>query len=87
MAARPIRHTAFGWSVSRAGDINRDGYDDVIVGGWGDSSAAYLGGITRVSSGLNGLVLWTFKGKKTLNRFGGSVGAEGDVNGNGFPMS
>jgi len=60
-----------GDSVSDAGDVNGDGFDDVIVGA-GDSSSA------RVFSGADGSLLYQFDG------FGFSVSGAGDVNNDGF---
>ena len=31
-----------GYSVSGAGDINKDGYDDFIIGAWGSAGISYL---------------------------------------------
>ncbi len=64
----------FGISVSGAGDVDNDGYDDVIVGGF--SSAT-------VFSGLTGQTLFTV----TLGGFtiqGLAVAAAGDVDNDGF---
>jgi hypothetical protein len=65
-----------GVSVSGAGDVNRDGYDDVIVGARTAGSA----GRAYVYSGLTGGVLWTFDGEEWPGYFGISVSGAGDVN-------
>jgi len=40
-----------GWSVSGAGDLDGDGYDDVLVGAPGESSLAVANGVTYVLLG------------------------------------
>jgi hypothetical protein len=79
---------AFGWSVSAAGDVNGDGYSDVIVGApyfddlWTDQGAAYL--YLGLPSGLSTTPAWTVEGSETGALLGWSVGTAGDVNGDGF---
>lgn len=79
----------FGFSVAPAGDVNADGYDDVIVGApWSDTTRRdvgkvylYLGG----PGGLSGTPVWTSVGDDWLDaRFGLSVASAGDTNGDGF---
>ncbi|MBK8553935.1 MAG: FG-GAP repeat protein [Ignavibacteria bacterium] len=74
----------FGYSVSSAGDVNGDGYSDVIVGANGYSSQTgrtfvFLGGTTMDSTAD---VIMT--GEATGNQFGTSVSSAGDVNGDGY---
>ncbi len=72
-----------GWSVSSAGDVNGDGWDDLVAGA---PNAAILGpetGIARVYSGPDGAVLFTFPGAATLERLGSDVVGAGDLNGDG----
>lgn len=82
---------AFGYSVSGAGDVNGDGYDDLIVGAIGDDNNGTDSGSARVFSGADGSILYTFNGGTyPLNeqilgdRFGESVGSAGDVNSDGY---
>jgi hypothetical protein len=78
----------FGWSVSTAGDVNGDGYADVIVGassyenGQTDEGKAfvYLGS----SSGLATNAAWSAEGDQDGAEFGYSVATAGDVNGDGY---
>ena len=78
----------FGASVSTAGDVNGDGYDDVIIGAplydnfVADDGKAfvYLGG----PGGLAASPAWSTRGGITGDLYGASVSTAGDVNGDGF---
>ncbi|MBL8746524.1 MAG: FG-GAP repeat protein [Phycisphaerae bacterium] len=74
----------FGLSVSGAGDVNNDGFDDLIVGAYQDDNTGADSGSARVFSGATGAILYTFNGDAAGDRFGWSVSGAGDVNGDGF---
>ena len=77
-----------GYSVATAGDVNGDGYADVLVGApqydGGQSLEGrvllYMGG----SGGLAYLPVWTGESNRTGAHFGSSVATAGDVNGDGY---
>jgi hypothetical protein len=77
----------FGHSVAGAGDVNGDGYDDVIVGahlndaGGEDAGRAYVyfGGVS-----LNSTPDLIMTGAALYDRFGQAVGTAGDLNGDGY---
>jgi hypothetical protein len=83
-----------GYSVSGAGDVNGDGFDDVIVGApyaSNDLGAAYvvLGRAGGFAANLNLTTLvgsngFRLTGVAVNDRFGYSVSGAGDVNGDGF---
>jgi hypothetical protein len=78
----------FGACVQAAGDVNGDGYDDVIVGSWlydhgdADEGAAfvYLGS----DSGLADVPAWMGESDSYAAVYGYYCGSAGDVNGDGF---
>ncbi len=78
----------FGISVAGAGDVNGDGYSDVIVGahlydkGESDEGAVFV--YNGSSSGLDSLTNWTAESNQADSRFGASVAGAGDVNGDGY---
>lgn len=75
----------FGSSVSGAGDVNADGYDDVIVGAiYSDRGGLTDSGSAYVHSGADGSVLYRWDGNTIVCRFGFSVSGAGDVNADGF---
>src|SRR5262249_1666350 len=79
---------AFGYSVSTAGDVNGDGYSDVIVGaflfdnGQVDEGRAYV--YHGSASGLASSPAWTAEGDQSSALFGWPVSTAGDVNGDGY---
>jgi hypothetical protein len=78
----------FGYSVSTAGDVNADGYADVVVGSPYYNSyqgRAYLfhGGPAMVST--NPTADLVLSEAATGNQFAWSVASAGDVDGDGYP--
>jgi hypothetical protein len=79
----------FGYSVSTAGDVNGDGYDDVVVGapvynnGTENEGAVFVFYGTQFE-GLQSFPAVTLSGNQKGARFGCSVGAAGDVNGDQY---
>ena len=74
----------FGLSVSSAGDLNGDGYSDVIIGADGYSSYTgrayvYYGGVS-----INNVADVIMTGEANDNYYGSSVSSAGDVNGDGY---
>jgi hypothetical protein len=78
----------FGLSVGTAGDVNGDGYDDVIVGAPYYTNGQEHEGAVAVyhgsSSGLYLLPNWLSERNDPDVHFGNSVGTAGDVNGDGY---
>src|SRR5688572_22738892 len=76
-----------GWAVSSAGDVNADGFDDVVIGmpvEWDSlipgEATVYLGSAT----GPETSPVWTGVSQSPNTAFGYSVSSAGDVNGDGF---
>ncbi|HRI47279.1 MAG TPA: FG-GAP-like repeat-containing protein [Ignavibacteriaceae bacterium] len=74
----------FGWSVSGAGDVNNDGFDDVIVGAHRFNSSTGKAYIYFGGNSMDNLTDVTLTGKEIYNMFGRSVSGVGDVNNDGF---
>ncbi len=74
-----------GFSVGGAGDVNKDGHADLIVGAPGDANNGTDSGSARVLSGKDGKILYTFNGDSASDYFGRSVAGAGDVNKDGYP--
>src|SRR5688572_18540160 len=74
-------------SVSGAGDVNGDGYADVIVGAWLNDAGGAAAGRAYVYYGgpaADAVADWTLTGEAAGDGFGISVSGAGDVNGDGY---
>ncbi|MEA3340920.1 MAG: integrin alpha, partial [Chloroflexota bacterium] len=82
----------FGYSIAAAGDVNGDGYGDVIVGAprydiTGTVALTDAGQVFLYYGGPAGIVtstVWITHAAQAHARFGSAVAAAGDVNGDGF---
>ncbi len=82
-----VGHSHFGYMVHSAGDVNGDGYDDIIVGAdkYGNthdfmgSAYLYYGGVQ-----MDTIPDLIFRGEQVDDKFGCSVASAGDVNGDGY---
>jgi hypothetical protein len=84
----PGYHAIYAWkenpgAVSGAGDVNADGYDDLIVGAPLNSEAFHLAGKAYVYSGRTGDLLWSYLGEESYRQLGFSVSGAGDVDNDG----
>ncbi|MEM7202878.1 MAG: integrin alpha [Planctomycetota bacterium] len=84
-----VRTIWFGQAVGLAGDVDQDGYQDMIVGTplhgaipgiIGDN----IPGMARILSGRDGYTLFQVEGFEHMGWFGYSVAGAGDFNNDGF---
>ena len=78
-----------GFSVSSAGDVNGDGFDDVVIGAnWYDNGNVNNAGAAFVylgsAGGLSSNFVWAGMGSSSNDEFGYAVSEAGDVNGDGY---
>jgi hypothetical protein len=75
-------------SVSSAGDVNADGFDDVVLGCPSCEFPTYWEGVVLLflgsPSGLGTDPAWIKQGNVKSGAFGDGVSNAGDVNGDGF---
>jgi hypothetical protein len=80
--------SAFGSSASSAGDVNADGFADIIVGAPKHSNPEAFEGRAELflgsANGPSPAAAWVFEGNQSPAEFGSSVAAAGDVNGDGY---
>jgi hypothetical protein len=79
------RGERFGASLAGAGDVNGDGFDDVLIGATGKSDG--LGALflfAGTAAGLGPLPVWIEIGPQVDAGWGSVVGPAGDVNEDGF---
>ncbi|MEW6071521.1 MAG: integrin alpha [Planctomycetota bacterium] len=75
----------YGHAVRPAGDVNGDGFDDVVVGASHDVTHGIWAGAAHVLSGADGSALWIFHGETSGGFFGAAVSGAGDVDADGTP--
>ncbi|UCF07768.1 MAG: FG-GAP repeat protein, partial [Thermoplasmata archaeon] len=79
----------FGWDVSGAGDVNKDGLADIIIGAPGNTSKTgaafiYYGHKFELASLKDTSANLTVAGEYMDDMFGASVSGAGDVNNDGY---
>ncbi|WP_211237791.1 integrin alpha, partial [Dyadobacter alkalitolerans] len=80
---------SFGKSVSLAGDVNADGYSDLLIGapsfengGQADEGAAFI--FQGSANGINPIAAITLEGNQASGQFGHATAGAGDINGDGY---
>lgn len=82
----PQPSAVFGGSLASAGDVNGDGYPELIVGANGADEGSSVGAAYLFYGGSRGYVdpPTVLTGPAAADGFGYAVGAAGDVNGDGY---
>ncbi|MGI9290869.1 MAG: FG-GAP-like repeat-containing protein, partial [Gammaproteobacteria bacterium] len=89
LADENVRSGELAWAIDGAGDVNGDGYGDVIVGGSdydnilnGSSGAAYV--YLGAATGMARFPAWEFEGGGQFSNIGSAVSSAGDIDGDGL---
>ncbi len=83
-------YDSFAWIVAGAGDVNGDGYNDLVIGAYGDDDRGSQSGSAYVYHGSAAGIDASTQDKLTASDgaasdyFGFSVAGAGDVNGDGY---
>jgi flavodoxin len=80
-----VANALFGRVASYAGDLNSDGYDDIVIGarGWNNSKGkVYV--FYGSSTGLDSSPDWVFEGENNDDRLGAGAASAGDINDDGY---
>ncbi len=88
MVQSDIVNANLGYSVACAGDVNADGYGDVIAGAYSYTNGQAAEGAVFVyhgsASGINTAAAAIVESNQVAGRMGYSVAGAGDVNGDGY---
>lgn len=74
----------FGWRVANGGDVDSDGFNDILIGAPRSHEGAVDAGKVYLYSGFDGSLVYTFLGEQVSNHMGIALGEAGDVNNDGF---
>jgi hypothetical protein len=74
----------FGIGSANVGDVNKDGFDDLLIGAWQHAGAASSGGKVYLYSGKDGSLLQAITCKVPGETFGFDATGAGDVDGDGI---
>jgi hypothetical protein len=81
---RPGAADRLGRAVAGTGDVNADGFADLLVGAWGVGTATGLAYLLFGGSAPDAVVDATWAGEESGDSFGVAVGGAGDFNADGF---
>ncbi len=81
IAIEGIASSGLGWSTANAGDVNGDGYDDIIIGTNGKGAYVFFGSSLILEPSIENADVWL---APTGSTFGLSVSSAGDVNNDGY---
>lgn len=73
----------FGIGSADVGDVNKDGFDDLLIGAWQHAGAALSGGKVYLYSGKDGSLLRAITSRIAGETFGFDATGIGDVDGDG----
>jgi len=87
-----VGNDKLGFAISRAGDVNGDGFDDIIVGAYGNNAGGNNAGAAYIFFGakeMSGIIDTSnadvkFIGEDASDFFGDTLSGAGDVNGDGI---
>lgn len=84
----PMDSASYGWGLASAGDINTDGFSDIIIGAYRARNGQVGEGMAYVhygsSAGINTTPGATFQSNQVNAQYGFGVAGAGDVNGDGY---
>lgn len=75
----------FSFAVASAGDLDQDGFSEIVVGSPFADVTGSNSGRVQVYSGADGSSMYTLSGNDAGDLFGWSVSAAGDIGGDGYP--